>query len=238
MLLALVLACAPRAVPPAPPPAPPVGAPAPSAEVAAPSALPEGWRAGPTVGDLELTAADPSLGPADARFTIVSYADYLCPYCAALWPRLKELLDRNPDTRLVLKNYPLEQACNAKLTWEGHRFACLAAKAAECAAKEGRSRDMADRLYLYPDHVTPPEMPMFAEMVGLDAGTFSACLADPATDAAVAADIRSGVAAGVDGTPAVFVAGLEPKGWVPVAPVPDVIELAIAEARAGRPLPK
>lgn len=258
MLLALALACAPRgpAVAPAPPApsavvsetaaaseaavAAPAGAAAAGSPAAPPAAarpaFPEGWR-GATVPTIGVTDADPSIGPADARFTIVSFADYFCPHCAAFWPQVRALVERSPDTRLVLKNWPIDSSCNPAVSTERHRFACLAARAAECAAKEGRSLDMADVLYLYPDHVTPPEMPLFAEKLEMDRPRFEACLADPATAAAVAADVQAGIDAGVYGTPAIYVSGLDPAGWVDVAPSVEILEAALAEARAGRPLP-
>ena len=241
MLLALLLACAPRgpalAPPPGPSSAPPPGVATPAEALSGARLLPDGWREPGVIADVPFTAADPSLGSADARFTVVSFADYFCPHCAGFWPRVKEMVERNPDVRVVYKNYPLDPACNPRIEWEGHRFACLAARAAECAATTGNSVAMADLLYLYPDHVTPPEMYMFAEKAGLDPAAFGACLDAPTTAGAVGADIQAGIAAGITGTPAVYVLGLEPSGWVDVAPNVASLEIVFAELRAGRPLP-
>lgn len=234
MLLALLLACAPHA-PPAVTPAPSSASAAGPVGPARPG-LPPGWRAG-TVADVGVTDTDPAIGPADARFTIVSFADYFCPYCAAFWPKIVDFVKRNPDTRLVMKNWPIDNACNPRVETERHKFACLAASAAECAAREGRSTEMSALLYTYPEHVTPPEVPVFADRLGMDRAAFEACLADPAIAEAVRADVMAGIQAGVAGTPAIFVSGLDPAGFVDVAPDIAILDAALAEARAGRPLP-
>jgi protein-disulfide isomerase len=237
MLLALALACAPKPAAPVesllPPPSLP---PASSPYGPARPELEPGWRYGnaPSVG---VTDTDPAIGPADARFVVVSFADYFCPYCAAFWPKLQSAVARNPDVRLVLKNWPIDPACNPVVQGTGHRFACLAASAAECAGQQGRSSPMADLLYGHPEHVTPNEVPTFAGPAGLDAARFEACLADPRTAEAVSQDVRAGIDAGVSGTPAIYVWGLEPDTWVGIAPSTSILEAALAEARAGRPLP-
>ena len=49
-------------------------------------------------------ANSPSIGPADAKITIVEFMDYNCPYCRKTHPLLRSYLDRHPDTRPVIKD--------------------------------------------------------------------------------------------------------------------------------------
>lgn len=207
--------------------------PAPSrgAEVAGPSALSPDWRRS-TVATLGLSPDDPSVGPADARFTLVSYTDFFCPHCGNFWPKLVALAGRTPDLRIVAKNWPIDKACNPIVQGDRHSFACLAAAAAECANDQAAFLPMADLLYTLPEHVTPTEVGWYATQVGIDPYTFTACLHDPRTAERVRADVQSGIDANIEGTPSIFLGGLEP-GWVQVSPEIVVIEQVLGVARGG-----
>lgn len=49
-------------------------------------------------------AGSPVLGKPDAKITIVEFYDYNCPYCRTVHGKLKDILKRHPDTRIVLKD--------------------------------------------------------------------------------------------------------------------------------------
>src|SRR2546429_7352124 len=75
----------------------------------------------------------PARGPADAKVTIVIWADYQCPFCAKLLPVLDRLLAEHPaDLRLVWRQRPLSM----------HPEALLAAEAALAAREQGRVLQM------------------------------------------------------------------------------------------------
>lgn len=224
MFLAL-LACAPHpaALTPAPSRAGPVG---PS------SAALTDWKTS-EVRELSLAADDATLGPADARFTLVTYTDFFCPHCANFWPKIVAMQERTPDLRVVAKNWPIDPACNPIVQGTGHTFACLAAAAAECANRQGAFPAMADLLYGQPEHVTPTELFWYADKAHIDRGQFSACLQDPTIEAAVRADVQSGLDAEIAGTPSVFLGGVEPGVWVQVTPDLGVVEQVLSAARNG-----
>lgn len=198
--------------------------------------IPEGWRA-QTVDRLAVEADDPAVGPADARFTMVAFTDFFCPHCAAFWPQIVAYADAHPDVRVVFKDWPIDKACNPIVQDDRHRFACLAARAAHCAADQSAWRPMAELLFTYPEHVTPDELPAFATRAGVEPTAFAACLDAPATAAAVSADVLAGLDANVGGTPSVFVAGIEPGVWVEVAPSMSLIAGVLDAVRQGRSLP-
>ena len=230
MWLALFLACAPHPAPPAPPPpSTPMG------PEAAPAVQP-GWRSS-TVSRLALDADDPAIGPTDARFTMVAFTDYFCPHCAAFWPTIVAYADAHPDVRVVFKDWPIDKACNPIVEGDRHVFACLAARAAHCAAEQSAWRPMAELLFAHPEHVTPPELPSFATEIGIDPTAFSACVDAPATAAAVSADVLAGLDANVGGTPTVFVFGVEAGHWVELPPSMTLISGVLDTVRRGGRLP-
>ena len=49
----------------------------------------------------------PALGAARPNLTIVEYFDYNCPFCRAEQPTLTALLKRDPQVRLVYKEWPV-----------------------------------------------------------------------------------------------------------------------------------
>ncbi len=51
----------------------------------------------------------PSLGPKEAKVTIVEFSNFNCPHCAASWPQIKKLIEKYPrDIRYVYKHFPLQ----------------------------------------------------------------------------------------------------------------------------------
>ena len=140
----------------------------------------------------------PSLGPPEARVTIVEFSDFECPFCRQLQPVLRRVLKRWPnEVRLVYKYLPLER----------HRNAFGAAKAADCADKQGRFWEFHDALYGENHDLSPRGVISVAETLSLELGQFEECLRDEGTGAAVQADRSLAGRAGVTGTPTLFVNG-------------------------------
>src|SRR5260370_41539693 len=79
-----------------------------------------------------------ALGPAGAPVTIEFFSDLQCPQCARYEPIVKSLKTEFGDkVRIVLRHFPLR----------AHEHAVLGACAAEAAANQGKSWQMAAALY-------------------------------------------------------------------------------------------
>ncbi|MFL5864077.1 MAG: DsbA family protein [Solirubrobacteraceae bacterium] len=122
-------------------------------------------------------------------FTIV-YADFECPYCAALEQRLRRL----PLT-VVFRHFPVRSS---------HPRAWPAACAAEAAALQGRFWDMHDLLFDDHARLEDPHLWERARRLGLDLDRFDADRRRDDVRERVRSDFRSGVRAGVVTTPALF----------------------------------
>lgn len=72
-------------------------------------------------------ARDPSVGPRNAKVTVVEFSDYRCGYCKLAAPEMAAIIKANPDVRFVFKEFPIFGAVSD-----------YAAKAALVAAKEGK----------------------------------------------------------------------------------------------------
>jgi protein-disulfide isomerase len=126
--------------------------------------------------------------------TLIVYADFECPFCAALDLRLQALR----DNRVVFRHFPVRSS---------HPRAWPAACAAEAAGLQGRFWEMHDALFADPARLEDPHLWERARRLQLDLARFDHDRrGDPVRDR-VKRDFRSGVRGGVVTTPAIFELG-------------------------------
>lgn len=147
-------------------------------------------------------ATEPAAGNSDARYHLIVYSDYECPFCKRFWPTVQTVIDEYGDSLAVtLRDYPLP--------FHG-RAAMREAVAAQCAFNLGG--DMA--FWAYSDMIYAKtasngqgisgDKPLveMAKSIGIDGAMFKKCLknADRIRQG-IEADMGSGTDAGVRGTP-------------------------------------
>jgi len=143
-----------------------------------------------------------SMGPENAKVTVVEFLDPECESCRAIYPMVKHLLGQYAGRiRFVVRYMPL------------HPNSIYAAGALEAAGEQGRFWDMLEILFQnQPDwgnhHAPKPELiPGYAQQIGLDMQAFERSLSVGAHRALVEADHADGRSLGVTGTPTFFVNG-------------------------------
>jgi protein-disulfide isomerase len=142
---------------------------------------------------------DHTQGPAHAPITLVEYGDYECPYCGMAYPIVKRIQERLGDRlRFVFRNFPLAEA---------HPNAMAAAEFAEAAALQGKFWEMHDALYEHQRALNSTNLQRYARALDLDGTALDAALQSGAPNKRVRADVMSGVASGVSGTPTFFING-------------------------------
>ena len=153
----------------------------------------------PETGDryrVELRGDEPQRGPDDALVTIIEFADYQCPHCAASVEPLDEAMAAyEGDVRLIFKHYPLP----------GHRAATPAAYAAWAAHQQGDFWDFHERVF--EEKAAFDMIPEIVRERGLDSDQFTKDWESAEARQAVDQDILAGSKVGVTGTPAFFVNG-------------------------------
>lgn len=186
-----------------------------------------------------LDGTEPVYGNPSAPYTVLEWADFECPHCGIVAPELKQLVDEHPDIKVVFRNYPLDNKCNPNIARKFHEHSCNAAFAAECARKQGKFWDLTALMFKNQAYLDPDGIQTMAEQKGLDTAALAACMADPATELAVKADLEAGEKAGVSGTPALFLQGAHGDGtWVKLRATPEQIGTIVdAHKAAGAPLP-
>ena len=147
----------------------------------------------------------PRLGDASAPVELVVFSDFQCPYCSIAAETLHKVYEARPESvSVVFKNLPLQGI---------HPFAAPAALVAAYAHSQGKFWEIHDRFFASQKDMSPD---MLGEIVtGL--GTTVDELFDPSQSlkygVIVVEDMNEANTAGVQGTPAIFLNGVEvPSG--------------------------
>lgn len=154
-----------------------------------------------------------SIGPANAKVTLVEFLDPECESCRAFFPFVKQLLQKYPDDlRLVVRYAPF------------HPNAKQAIKIMEAARKQDKYWEtMAVLFYYQPswgDHHNPqPELMWnYLPEAGVDVEQIRKDVNDPELDKIIAQDEEDLRALGVKATPTFFINGkpLDKFGFEPL----------------------
>ncbi|MCX4245119.1 thioredoxin domain-containing protein [Paraliomyxa miuraensis] len=189
--------------------------------------------------EIDLTGL-PSRGPEDATLTIVEVADFQCPFCRRLWQSVHDYGEHSTfSVRTAFVHYPLDGKCNPGME-EIHPHACLAARAAECARRDGKFWEYGDLMFAYQHALERNDLLAHATELGLDQAAFSACLDDPKIELEVRRSIARAILLGVDAPPTFFVNGRKFRGalhkaWMPI--VLDKFARAAKQGDTGAPSP-
>lgn len=140
------------------------------------------------------------IGPPGAAVTIVEFGDYECPACAAFQKTLEAVLAAHPqDVALVYRHWPLPF----------HRFAYPAARAAECAAAQGRFPQFNQLMYAKQDSLGLVPFDDIAARSGVtDLASFRRCNRQTGKVAAIETDIAAAEKLGGSGTPTILLDSL------------------------------
>jgi protein-disulfide isomerase len=170
---------------------------------------------------------NPSLGPANAKITVVEFSDFQCPHCRELYETLKTVIPEHPDVRFVFKDYPLTQI---------HPWAETAAIGARCAYLQAPDAyfKIQSQIFDNQDLISATnvwdKLNEFAVADALDPATFKSCLSSKEAKDAVTASRQEGELLNVASTPTLFINGRP-------APGPDKPTLTQYLTYAAHPKP-
>lgn len=149
-------------------------------------------------------ATDHVRGKTGARYTVIEYADFQCPYCAKFHTLLNSIR-KDADVRWIYRHYPLP----------AHPLAAKAAEAAECAGEQGKFWEYSDALFAFEGRLTEESLSTAAKTTGLDWMAFGLCMSAGKYRGVVAAHYESGRKQKIAGTPTYFINGTRREGVLP-----------------------
>jgi protein-disulfide isomerase len=138
-------------------------------------------------------------GTADAPVALLEYGDYECPVCGEAQPMLREIQRRLGDNLcFAFRHFPLANV---------HPHAEHAAEAAEACGEQGAFWPMHETLFANQDTLDDESLAQYAAALGLDETRVLQEVILNAHAHRIREDFRSGVRAGVNGTPCFFING-------------------------------
>jgi len=160
----------------------------------------------------EVSAAEYVRGSKNAEVTVIEYSDYECSFCKSFHPTMEQVLEEYGDkVAWVLRHYPLPFHPKAQKT----------AEAAECVGEFGGGEafwEMSDLMFEKMPDLELTELGDLAASVGVDKNKFETCLNSDKYAEKVTADMNSGAAAGIQGTPgAVIISKNGQREFIPGA---------------------
>lgn len=144
------------------------------------------------------------LGSPTATVTVEEFADYQCPTCATVHPKIQEITKLYGNRiKFVYRSFPLVQM---------HPYAYDAAVAAEAAGLQDKFWEMQNQLFPnQQEWATSPDARKvfegYAQKIGLDVAKYQNDVLGLAAKARVDADLQRGRALKINGTPSIYING-------------------------------
>ncbi|MDE2059234.1 MAG: thioredoxin domain-containing protein [candidate division NC10 bacterium] len=156
-------------------------------------------------------------GSKDAKYTLVEYSDFQCPYCARAYPTVEELRKRHGnDLRFIYKHLPLPF----------HPQAMPAAQWLEAVAIQSPEKawKFHDILFENQDKLGVDFFKKTAKDLGVDVERCEKDAESQAVKDRIAADIEEAKRFGFNGTPGFLLNGIPVKGAYPIEYFEEIIK--------------
>lgn len=164
-------------------------------------------------------AADPVRGNPRGNVTIVEFADMRCPFCKRLHGEMTQLLSRDAQVRVIMKDLPILGPQSV-----------VAARALLAAQRQGKYPQLFDALMVLRGEPTDEVIREEAARVGLDVPRLLREMEDPAIQRRLDANIALARTLRIEGTPALVIGDTLVPGAVPLAE----LERMVAQERQRR----
>lgn len=154
------------------------------------------------------------LGNPKGKVTLVEFTDFACSFCRQSVAAVEQLIDANPDLRVVIRELPILSPQSAD-----------AAKMALAAAEQGKYAAFHNAMYAA-GRPAPDTIAAAARAAGLDMDRAGKTIADPRVEAELARNVEFARRLGFNGTPSWIVGDQLLSGAVGKDKLAEAIEAA------------
>lgn len=158
------------------------------------------------------------VGNPNGNFTVVEFFDYRCGYCKQARPAVAEMLKRDPNLRLVLKEFPILGPDS---------LTASRAAVATLVGQKDKYYAFHQALYDYKAALNEDAVFSVARSVGLDVDRLRQDMKDPKVDKILADNRALGDKLTISGTPAFIIGNQLLPGAAPV----ESLMAAVAQGR-------
>lgn len=166
----------------------------------------------------------PSKGNKEASVAIVEFADFQCPHCKVASGILDEISKEYGDKIVVyFKQFPLN----------AHNQSMSAAVATLAAHNQDKFWPMHDLVFENQRSLAADSYEKFAGRIGLNMAKFKTDLKSPMIAGAITRDRQEGEAAGLTGTPTLYINGRQYQGGIDKAAIIAAIEAELEAVKSA-----
>lgn len=177
----------------------------------------------------ELFSVGPIAGNSQGDVTLVEFFDYQCPHCKDMSEVIDQLVQQDPNLRVVYKEFPIFG-----------RSSVFASKAALAANKQGKYDAFHDALMATDNPLTEKKVMQAAKKVGLNIDQMKKDMASNAVKEELNGNMKLGQQLGIMGTPAFIVGDTNKAGnknsksfFVPGVSSKEAIKGLVIQVRKG-----
>lgn len=134
------------------------------------------------------------LGADNPEVTLIAVMDYRCPYCRKIEPILQDVINRNPDVRIIYRVLPIFKESSLR-----------EAKLAMAAGKQGKFKEMHERLIVRENPVTNEVVETYIQELGLNKDQLHEDMASWQASKELLDTVSAASELGVTGTPSLLI---------------------------------
>ena len=162
-----------------------------------------------------------SIGPDDAKVTVIEVSEFQCPFCSRHNPTMDQIMSEyEGKIKRIWIHFPLTSI---------HPNAMKASESVECANEQGKFWELHDKIFENQSAITVDNIKTYAKEIGLDTASFNTCLDEGKYANKIKQQMAAASAAGVTGTPGTFVNGELVKGAYPFDTFKQLIDAELAK---------
>ena len=156
---------------------------------------------------------DPVMGNPNGSLTVYEFSDYNCGYCKRMFAPIMQMLAKNGDVRMVIKEFPILSQSSV-----------TAAKAGIAAQNQGKFKSFHTEMMTYRGQINDASIMQAAGAAGLDLAQLKQDMDSPETTAIIGRTRSAAAALNINGTPGLVIGDTVIPGAISIEELQTVID--------------